>query len=233
MTQAPLVVQPDVRSVHAQVQHVVQVLAAGDPRVERQALERLLVQRQAAAAHVVRTRQARAAHGLRHHLVERLALLPEVVVPLVLALREIRALGVEVEARLGQDGDALLRELAQAVHGLLQEVGVVHHLVVVQEHHGIEAERVRHHEPQVADGAVAGQADLLLQLAQPQLLHALLDERELGRTHHGHVERGVLRHLRLHLLGRLVLDGRLAHHQHHDLPDAASAAGAAARPGPR
>ncbi|MFR4804225.1 MAG: hypothetical protein ACLT98_13455 [Eggerthellaceae bacterium] len=40
---------------------------------------------------------------------------------------------LEVEAGLGQDGNALLRELAQAVHGLLQEV--IHRFVVVEEHH--------------------------------------------------------------------------------------------------
>ena len=218
MAQAPLVVEPDVGAVHTQVEHVVEVLAARDPRVERQALERLFVQRQTAAAHVVAARQARAAHGFRDHLVEGLALLPEMVVPLVLALRQVRPFRVEVEARLGQDGNALLRELAQAVHGLLQKVGVVDDLVVVQEHDRVEPEHVGQHQAEVAHRAVPRQADLLLQLAQAQLLHALLDERELRRSHNQRVQRGVAGDDPLDLLDRLHLDGRLAHHEHENLP---------------
>ena len=92
MTQHPLVVEPDIRAIHAQIEHVVQVLAAGDPRVEGEAPERLLVNGQATAAHMVRARQARAAHGLGDPLVEGAALLPEAVVPLVLPFREVGCL---------------------------------------------------------------------------------------------------------------------------------------------
>ena len=143
------------------------------------------------------------------------------VVPLVLALRQVRAFGVEIETGFGQDGNALLRELAQAVHGFLQEVGVVHHFVVVEEHHGVKAQHIGHHQAEVAHGAVSGQADFLLQLAQAQLLHALLNERQLGRANHHGVEGGVARNHPLDLFGSLILDRRLAHHQHDDLTDAA------------
>ena len=84
--QTPFVVEPDVGTVHTQVKHVVQVLTARNPRVERQALERLLVKREAPAAHVVRARKARRIHGPLDPFVERASLLPEAVVPLVLAL---------------------------------------------------------------------------------------------------------------------------------------------------
>ena len=119
VTQDPLVVEPDIRAIHAQVKHVVQVLAAGDPRVEGEAPERLLVDGQAAAAHMVRARQARAAHGLGDPLVKSAALLPEAVVPLVLPFREVGVLVVQIVPRLRHDGHALARELPEAVHGLL------------------------------------------------------------------------------------------------------------------
>lgn len=160
VTQHPLVVEPDIRAVHAQVEHVVQILAAGDPRVKGEAPERLLVDGQAAAAHMVRARQARAAHGLGDPLVEGAALLPEAVVPLVLPFREVGVLVVQIVPRLRHDGHALARELPEAVHGLFQEFRVVDHLVVVQEHHGVEAEHVGHEQAQIADGAVALKADL-------------------------------------------------------------------------
>ena len=126
------------------------------------------------------------------------------VVPLVLALRKVRALGVQVVAGLRQDGHALARELAQAVDALLQEVGVVDDLVVIEEHDGVEAHDVGEHQAQVADGAVAGKADLLRQLAQAQLLHALLHELALVGADDGDVEAGEARDDVLHLLGRLV-----------------------------
>ena len=170
---------------------------------------------------MVRSGKTRAAHGLRDPFVEGLSLLPEMVVPLVLALRQVGAFGIEVEAGLGQDGNALLRELAQAVHGLLQEVGVIHHFVVVEEHHRVEAQHVGHHQTQVAHRTVAGQADLLLQLAQTQLLHALLDKCQLGSADDHGVQRGKARDNALNLLGRLVLDRRLADHEHDDLAGAA------------
>ena len=65
---------------------------------------------------------------------------------------------------------------------LLQKVGVVDDLVVVQEHDRVEPEHVGQHQAEVAHRAVPRQADLLLQLAQAQLLHALLDERKLRRS---------------------------------------------------
>ena len=143
------------------------------------------------------------------------------VVPPVLAFRQVRSVGIEVVAGLGQDRDALFGEFSQPVHGALQEVGVVHHFVVVQEHHRVEAERVRDQQPQVANGSVPGQAHFLCQLAQTQLLHALLDEGQLRRAHHHDVESGELGHRGLHFFRRLVLDGGLAGNQHDYLADAA------------
>ena len=171
---------------------------------------------------MVAARQARAAHGLRDPLVERFALLPEMVVPPVLTLRQVRALGVQVVAGLRQDGHALARELAQAVDALLQEVGVVDDLVVVEEHDGVEAHDVGEHQSQVADGTVAGKADLLRQLAQAQLLHALLHQAALVGADDGDVEAGEARDDVLHLLGGLIGDGGLGGDQHDNLPDAAN-----------
>ncbi len=220
VAQVPLVVEPHVGAVHAQVQQVVQVLAARDPRVERRAHERRLVDGEAAAAHVVAARKPRPLHGVRDPGVERLALLPEMVVPLVLALGEERPFGVEVVARLGEDGDALLGELAQPVHRLLEELGIVHHLVVVEEHHGIEAQRVGYRQPEVPDGAVAGEADLPAELAHAQLLEALLQDGLLGSAHHRDGQLREARRRLLDLIGRLRLDGRLADDQQDDLADA-------------
>ena len=57
------------------------------------------------------------------------------VVPTVLALRVVGAFIVEVEARFGKDGNALLGELAQAVHGLFKKCLVFDGFIVVDEHH--------------------------------------------------------------------------------------------------
>ena len=68
------------------------------------------------------------------------------VVPLVLAFRQKRALGVEVEAGFCKDRYAFARKFSQAIHAFLQEFRVVDNLVVVQEHHGIEAHDVGERE---------------------------------------------------------------------------------------
>lgn len=119
--QRPLVVEPDIGTVHTQVKQVVQVFTAKDPRVEAQTAIRFAMQRQAAAAYMIGTRKARAGHGLADPIVERAALLPKMVVPTILALRVVGAFIVEVEARFGKDRNALLGELAQAVHGLFKK----------------------------------------------------------------------------------------------------------------
>lgn len=168
--------------------------------------------------HVIAARQARPAHRRGDPLVERAALLPEAVVPLVFPFREVRALVVEVVAGFRQNGNALFREFAQAVHGAREEVGVVDHLVVVEEHHGVEAERVRHYESQVAHGAVAGKPHFSFQLADVELLHALAYERQFDVAHDQHVELGVCGGDLAHLLGGLVLDARVGGYEHHDEP---------------
>ena len=75
--QRPLVVKPDVGTVHAQVEQIVQVFAAKDPRVEAQTAIRFAMQSQAATAYMVGAREARAGHGLADPIVERAALLPK------------------------------------------------------------------------------------------------------------------------------------------------------------
>ena len=162
---------------------------------------------------MVRARQARAAHGLGDPLVEGAALLPEAVVPLVLPFREVGVLVVQIVPRLRHDGHALARELPEAVHGLFQEFRVVDHLVVVQEHHGVEAEHVGHEQAQIADGAVALKADLFGEALDVLLGHALLDKRQLRRADD---ER---RHVRvaigdgLHLLCRLHFQRHIGGHE--------------------
>ena len=123
---------------------------------------------------------------------------------------------VEVITRFRQNGNALLRELSQAVHGALQKARVVDDLVVVEEHHCVEPERVGHHQAEVAHGAVSGKADLGAQEADVELLHALADERELGRAHHERVDLRVGGGDGLNLLRRLVLDARIGRDQHDD-----------------
>ena len=152
-------------------------------------------------------------------LVEGAALLPEAVVPLVVPVREERAFAVQVVAGLRQDGHALLRELAKAVHGLREELRVVHHLVVIQKDHGIEAEGVGDDEAQVADSAIPGQADLLGQALDVLLGHALLYERQLGSADDEGGHLGMLVADSLHLLGRLGLDGHVGRHEYHDKPE--------------
>ncbi len=190
MTQLPFVVEPDIGSIHAQIQHVVQILAARDPWVERQPAIGLLMDGEAATADMVAARQARARHGLPDPVIERTALLPEAVVPTVLPFGIVGALVIDVVARLGKDGNALLRELAQPVDRLAHERRVIQHLVIIQEDDGFEAQRVRYDQAQIANSAISAQPDLLVHIRDAQLLHPLTDQVEL---HIADDQRGQLR----------------------------------------
>ena len=159
-------------------------------------------------------------HGPLDPFVERASLLPEAVVPLVLALRQIGAFRIVVETRLRENGNALARELSQTVHRTAQEVGVGHYLVVVEEHHRVEPERARHDKTEVTNGAVTRQAHFTREFSQAELLHALLYQARLRGTDDRDVQPGKARGDGLSLLRRLVRDGGLRRDDHDDLPDA-------------
>ena len=220
MAQAPFVVEPDIGTVHAQVEQVIQILASGNPGVEAQALEGLLVQGKAPAAHMVRTGEPGAGKGLVDPLVERASLIPIAVVPLILAEGMAVPFGIQVVSALREDGNAPARQLAQAVHALLQKGSVIDNLVVIDEHDAVETQDICKDEPQVADGGITGQPDLEFQPPEPELLEAAPDDVEFPRSHHHDAEQGETRGDFPHLFRRLLLDPPLCRDQHGNGTDA-------------
>ena len=219
---APRAVKPHVVAVHAQVEQVVQVLAARDGGVEAHLAEHAGAHAEAAAAHVVGAADARAAQRAVHPLVELQAFGPPAVLPP--RARDGRVRGVvhvEVAAALRGDLQALARGEPHAVHGVNQEVLVQGNLVVVQEDHHVVVEHGRDGQPHVADGAVAAKRNGIA--LEPR--HGPVDGRayELGlrRAYDQRVQPGVLaadaidpRTCALHACG-------VAHKEHHDPEHAA------------
>ena len=190
---APVPVEPDVDSVHAQVEEVVEVLAAGDLGVEGDARVGVGRHGEAAAAQDVGPADTRTAQGVAHPLVELGAFGPETVAPARLALPRVGgALAVEEVARLGEDGQALAVGVAEAVDRLDQEVLVLHHLVVVQKDDHVVAEGGRHGKSHVADGTVPPQGQGLLLQVGRDVLDGAADRVGLGVADDHHAQVGVL-----------------------------------------
>ena len=219
--QRPLVVEPDIGTVHTQVEQIVQVFAAKNPRVKAQTAIRFAMQRQAATAYMVGARKARAGHGLADPIIERATLLPKMVVPTVLALRIVSAFIVEVEARFSKDRNALLGELAQAVHGLFQKCLVFDSFIVVDKHHRIESQHLGNNQTEVANGGIACKANSLLLTTEAQLIQALLNNLSFSAPNHQRVHLGELVGNVLNLLGGFVFHATLGGNQNNYLAQTA------------
>ena len=220
MAHSPLVVEPRLEAVHAQVDEVVEVLATRNERVEAHAAQRLVVHGGQAAAQRVRARQAGAAHGLLDVLVVELVLLPGAVVPVALVGCAPRALAVEEVAGLDEDRDAAAGLSAQAVAGALDEVLVLDDLVVVDEDDRVVTEDGREREADVADGAIACKRDACGDVAKAQLLEALVDERDLIGAHGDDAQAGEVGRDGAHPRHGGALGALLAGDEQHDAANA-------------
>ena len=218
----PRVVEPDIAAVHAQIEHVIQIFPAGDPRVERHATKCLTMKRQTTTAHMVRARQARALHGFGNPLVECGGLVPIAVVPFRGSAREIFAFFVQIKARLRKNRHAASRKLAQAIHRLFQKRGIVNHHIIVDEYHRIEIECARKKKPQVAHCAIACKTHFVAQ-SNVELLHALAHKCHLGSAHHGDIQIGKLLGNGANFARGLILDSGFGNHEHNDMPKPAHA----------
>ena len=218
MLDHPGVVEPHVHTGKAHVEQEVQVLTAGDKRVEGHAAKRSRVYGKATTAHVIRTRDARARKGALHPTVELDALGPPAAGKTVL-LRGVgqRRAGLVVEvAALGEDGQALARLMPQAVQGLLQEIGGKHHFVVVQEHHGVMTENGGAGQAHVANGAIATQGHALATNLGRDRGNAVHDDRRLAVGDERHLERGMVLDDAADALGDALRELLGADEQHDD-----------------
>ena len=143
------------------------------------------------------------------------------VVPTVLALRVVGTFIVEVEARFGQDGNALLGELAQPVHGLFQKCLVFDGLIVIDKHHRIESQHLGNNQTKVANGRIARKADGLLLAAETQLVQTLLNDLSFSAPNYQRVHLGELVGNVLNLLGGFVFHATFGSNQNDHLAQTA------------
>ncbi len=154
----PLAVDEHVASVHACVDDVVHVLAANDPRVERDVGVHVPVQCETATERDGARLDARRSVHDRQRIVERIALAPEHVGGVRLRVALVAPLRVGVVAGLGQHGLAPADLHAETVLGPQQEALVGDDLIVVDEDDRFAAEDRSGDQADVANGAVAHKA---------------------------------------------------------------------------
>ena len=233
---SPLVVEVDVGAVHPRVDDVVHVLAAQDPRVERDVREHLAVQGEDPAEGDVRALDARRLADHRERLVERIALAPEHVAPVRLVVALPAALRVGVEAALGQQRRAVVELRAEPVHGAFEEVRRRDDLVVVDEDDRVVAENRSGHEADVAHRPVALEGDAVDHVGELELFEAPMQAAELGRAEDERLDVGEVGDDVAHLVLGAVLDRLVGRgHDDDDLAEALDllAASASSRAGCR
>ena len=218
--EAELVVEPDVAAVHARVDEIVEVLAAGNPRIERDAAIRIRMQDHATAAADVGTAQARAAKDALDVVVEIGRLVPEMVIPGHVLGRLGAVVAVVEKTGLGRD-DRPRRSLARdAVHGALEKVGIGDDLVIIDEDDRVMTEYRGDDETEVSNGAVARETSRALVLADAHLLEPAVDMAHLRLADNDNVEVHEVVGDGAHALDRLVLDARLRRDEQDDAIDA-------------
>ena len=223
VARVPRAVKPEVEANEPQVKEVVEVLAAGNPRVEGRARVGFGMDGQAAAAGVVGTADARTREGAAHPGVELGPLGPPAFPELCLALvGDVRAGLVDKVAGLGKQAQVLAGELAQAPDGLDEELARERDLVVVHEDHDVMPEQRRGHEAHVADGSIAAKRDGLAVHARAHLVDAAGDETRLRRTDDKRVERRVVTHDGVDAGARRGLGGGRRHEQDNGANHAAN-----------
>ena len=190
---APLVVEPYVETVHAQVKQVVEILATRDVGIEAHPGERFGMQRETPARQDVGPTDARGVERTIHPHVEERPLVPPAVIPRGRHGRGIRRIVlVEEVARFGDHREILTGHVSQAVDGIHEEFGGRDDLVVVQEHDRIMSEHGRHQQAHVLDGTIAAQTHgVAIQIGR-DLGEGSLDHPRLRRRDHERIETTVL-----------------------------------------
>ena len=218
VAQEKLIVEPHRHPVHAQIQQVVEVFAACNPRVEGHRAIGVGVQGHAAAARGLSHRKPRPCDNTLDIGVEILIFVPHEVVPGAF-LRRLVVVGlIEEKPGLRRDNRAIGRGHGDAVDGAREEVLRGHHLVVVDEDDGVVPVDGGDEQPQVAHRAVSGQRGRRREGAHAQLLHAAMHVAQLGLSDDGGVELREIRGDGAHLVGGLGLDASPCHHEQDNAP---------------